>query len=46
MIDFVGPSYSLANRKVSIQRAVNLYLSKLEATEKRSEEHTSELQSR
>ena len=34
MIDFVGPSYSLPNRKVSIQRAVNLYLSKLEATEK------------
>ena len=34
MINFCGPSYSLANRKVSIQRAVNLYLSKLEASEK------------
>lgn len=34
MISIVGPAYTLANRKASIQRAVNLYLSKMEAAGK------------
>ena len=34
MIPFVGPSYQLANRKASIQRAVNLFLNKIEGPEK------------
>lgn len=34
MVPFIGSSYTLANRKASIQRAVNLYLSKVEASEK------------
>lgn len=34
MTQFVGPSYSLNNRKADIQRAVNLYLSGMEAAAK------------
>lgn len=34
MMNFLGPSYTLANRSASIQRAVNLYLSKVEAADK------------
>lgn len=31
MIPFIGPAYTLANRKASIQRSVNLYLARMEA---------------
>ena len=34
MIPFVGPSYSLANRKASVQRSVNLYLTPMETASK------------
>ena len=34
MIPFVGPSYALATRKASMQRAVNLYLAQMEASAK------------
>lgn len=34
MIPFVGPSYELAARKASVQRAVNLYLAGMEAAGK------------
>jgi hypothetical protein len=34
MLPFVGPSYQLANRKASVQRAVNLYLVGLETPSK------------
>jgi hypothetical protein len=34
MLPFVGPSYNLANRRASVQRAVNLYLVGLETPSK------------
>ena len=34
MLPFVGPSYALANRKASVQRAVNLYLLGMETPSK------------